>query len=147
MLDLLKRIMAPVPQPLNAIDARLALSALMVRLARADNQYDLSEAAEITRILMERYGLDHDAAEELRAQAEEVESQAPDTVRFTRAIKDSVPYEHRADVVEALWQVALADGRRDAQENGLMRLVVSLLGVNDRDSALARQRVEARLPR
>jgi len=40
--------------------------------------------------------------------------------------------------------VVLADGHRDNDENSLMRLVVNLLGVNDRNSALARQRAEAR---
>jgi uncharacterized tellurite resistance protein B-like protein len=43
--------------------------------------------------------------------------------------------------VEALWQVALADGNRDAEEDALLRLVVSLLGVTDVDSASARRRV------
>lgn len=144
MLSLIKRLIAPTPDPLNDGDARIALSALMVRLARSDNQYDMVEAAEITRILMERYALDHNAAEELRDEAEALEAAAPDTVRFTRAIKDAVAYEARAEVVEALWQVVLADGQRDDHENGLMRLIVNLLGINDRDSALARQRVMTR---
>jgi uncharacterized tellurite resistance protein B-like protein len=39
--------------------------------------------------------------------------------------------------------VALADGQRDDSEDTLLRLSSSLLGVNDRDSALARQRAEA----
>jgi uncharacterized tellurite resistance protein B-like protein len=45
-------------------------------------------------------------------------------------------------VIEALWQVVLADGVREAEEDALLRLVSKLLGVNDRDSALARQRVD-----
>ncbi|MEL6934344.1 MAG: TerB family tellurite resistance protein, partial [Pseudomonadota bacterium] len=40
-----------------------------------------------------------------------------------------------------LWQVALADGSRDASEDALIRMASNFLGVNDRDSALARQRV------
>ena len=145
MLSLIKRLIIPIPQQLDEADALLALSALLVRLARADHQYDMVEAAEITRILMERYSLDHQSAEELRSEAEAVEAEAPDTVRFTRAIKDAVAFELRAEVVEALWQVVLSDGSRDDSENSLMRLIVSLLGVNDRDSAMARHRVEARL--
>ena len=73
-------------------------------------------------------------------QGEELEVNAPDNVRFTRVIKEAVPDEDRAGVVEALWSVVLSDGRRDDDENGFMRLVASLLGVNDRDSAFARQR-------
>jgi uncharacterized tellurite resistance protein B-like protein len=37
--------------------------------------------------------------------------------------------------------VVLADGAREDEEDALLRLVSSLLGINDRDSALARQRV------
>jgi uncharacterized tellurite resistance protein B-like protein len=144
MLSLLKRLMAPSPAPLDAVEARLALSALMVRLARADGIYDMVEAAEITRLVMERYALDRASAEDLRTEAEELEADAPDTVRFTRAIREAVPYEDRLGVVEDLWAVVLADGGRDHEEDGLMRLAVSLLGVSDQDSALARHRVEAR---
>jgi uncharacterized tellurite resistance protein B-like protein len=139
--DLLSRLLAPAPQTLPDADARRALSALMVRLARADGHYDEDERARIARILSERYGLDAEAAEALRGEAEALEAEAPDTVRFTRAIKDAVPYEARAAVIEALWQVALADGARDAGEDSLIRLVSSLLGLTDQESARARQRV------
>jgi len=142
VLSLLKTLLAPTPQRLDATDARLALSALMVRIARADNAYEAAEAKAISRILMARYSLDKAAADDLRQQAEALEAEAPDTVRFTRAIKDAVDYEQRSAVVSALWQVVLADGRRDDSENSLMRLVVNLLGISDVDSALARQKVE-----
>ncbi|PKQ12005.1 MAG: hypothetical protein CVT70_11055 [Alphaproteobacteria bacterium HGW-Alphaproteobacteria-1] len=139
--DFLTRLLAPAPETLADADARLALSALMVRLARADGAYAPEERARITAVLAERYGLDTTQAEALRAEAEALEAEAPDTVRFTRAIKDAVPYEARAAVIEALWQVALADGTRDAHEDTLMRLVASLLGFTDQQSARARQKV------
>ena len=78
-------------------------------------------------------------ASTLREQAEKLEAAAPDTVRFTRTIKEAVPYENRFEVVRALWQVVFADGERDHEEDALMRLLASLLGVNDRDSAIARR--------
>ncbi len=139
--DLLSRLLAPAPEILPDEDARLALSALMVRLARADGHYDADERARITGILSGRYGLDEAGAEALRGDAEALEAEAPDTVRFTRAIKDAVPHEARAEVIEALWQVALADGAREAHEDSLIRLVTSLLGLTDQESARARQRI------
>ncbi|MDB9766809.1 TerB family tellurite resistance protein, partial [Amylibacter sp.] len=81
-------------------------------------------------------------SESIRKEAEELEAKAPDTVRFTRLIKDTIPFENRKSVVKDLWSVVLSDGKRDAEENNSMRLISSLLGVNDRDSALARQSVE-----
>ncbi|MFZ7093175.1 TerB family tellurite resistance protein [Primorskyibacter sp. 2E233] len=142
--DFLKRLTAPQPAPLDDSDARLALTALLVRVARSDGTFDSSERERIDRISAARYGLSPFEATKLRNDAESLEAEAPDTVRFTRAIKDAVPYEERIGVIEALWQVVLADGVREAEEDALLRLVSSLLGVNDRDSALARQRVEQR---
>lgn len=127
----------PLPDP----DARLALTALLVRVARSDGEYADSEKARIDRIIQTRHGLSPFEATKLRSDAEGLESEAPDTVRFTRAIKDAVDYDNRIGVIEALWDVVLADGVRDSEEESLVRLVANLLGVNDRDSALARQKV------
>ncbi|QFT60505.1 Tellurite resistance protein TerB [Sulfitobacter sp. THAF37] len=140
--DFIKRLTQPDPAPLPDTDARLALTALLVRVARSDNDYDADEVQRIEQIARDRYGLTGDEATALRTDAEELEAQAPDTVRFTRAIKDAVPYENRVGVIEALWKVVLADGTRADEEDALLRLVTNLLGVEDKDSALARQRVE-----
>ena len=121
------------------ISASEAMAALMVRIAKSDDDYSATEIARIGAVLGLLYQLSADQAAKLRETAEALEAEAPDTVRFTRAIKEEVPYEERFDVVRALWQVVLADGARDAEEDALMRLLASLLGVNDRDSALARK--------
>ncbi|QBF32766.1 TerB family tellurite resistance protein [Thalassococcus sp. S3] len=141
--DFLKRLTSPEPAPLPDADARLALTALLVRIARSDGAYDPEEVARIDKITASRFGLSPFETAKLRGEAETLEAEAPDTVRFTRAIKDAVPYEDRLGVVEALWEVVLADGVREEEENALLRLVANLLGVNDRDSALARQRAQA----
>ncbi len=143
LADLLRRLTGDTETaPLAPEDCRLALAALMVRLSRADDSYTPAEKARIERLLAARYGLAPGAAAALRAEAERAEAGAPDTVRFTRVIKEAVPYEDRVGVIEALWQVALADGI-DADERGFLRLVASLIGVEDQDSGLARQRAEA----
>ncbi len=139
--DLLRRLTGePSSDPLGTDDARLALAALMVRLARTDGTYTDEERNRIDRALMAQHGIEADAAKALRAEAEAAEAEAPDTVRFTRLVKDAVPYEDREAVVEALWRVAAADGI-NADEHGFLRLVANLVGVSDRDSGLARQRV------
>ena len=140
--ELLRRMSAPDPDPLDDGDARLALAALLVRIARSDGSYDATEVKRIDALLSKRYGLGPFEVTSLRKDAEILEEEAPDTVRFTRAIKEAVPYDERAQVVEGLWQIVLADGERDHEEDALMRLVAPMLGINDRDSALARQRAE-----
>jgi len=141
---LLRRLLDPGPEQLPEPDARLALAALLVRLARADGDYTDVEQKRIDQLLAERHELDAKQADALRRKAEVLEAEAPDTVRFTRAIKQHVALENREGIMEALWSVALADGTREHEEDGFLRLVANLLGVADRDSALARQRVEER---
>lgn len=128
------------PSPLNVSDARLALAALLVRVARTDGLYAAEEVERIDRVLMTRFSLSPFEAVSLRAQAEGLEQSAPDTVRFTRVLKDAVPLEDRTALIEALWSVALVDLTRDADEDALIRMITNLLGLTDRDSALARQR-------
>lgn len=138
--SLLSRLQAPQPDPLNDGDARLALTALLVRVARSDGDYAQEERDLVLKLAQTRFGLSPFEASELCKNAEALEAEAPDTVRFTRAIKDAVAYEDRTGVLEALWTVVMADGIRDHEENALLRLVANLLGVTDQDSAKARRR-------
>ena len=141
--DLLRRLTAPDPATLPDTDCRLALGALLVRIARTDGDYAASEIAQIDQTLMKRYDLSAPDAATLRAECESLEAEAPDTVRFTRAIKDTVSYDNRVGVIEALWSVVLADGIRDDEEDSMMRMTASLLGVTDQDSHRARLKVSA----
>ena len=139
--ELIRRLTAPEPVQVPDEDARLALGALLVRIARSDGDYAQVERDSIRDILSRRYGLSDASA--LLAECEALEAEAPDTVRFTRAIKDAVAYEDRLGVVRAMWEVVLADGKRDAHENQLMRMVPPMIGVEDQDSNAARRAIEA----
>ncbi|MFN4192220.1 MAG: TerB family tellurite resistance protein [Tabrizicola sp.] len=142
MIELLRRLLAPEPARLPEPDAQLALATLLVRVARTDGLYAAEEVERIDRVLARRYGLDPFATARLRIEAEKLEAEAPDTVRFTRALKEAVPLEDRTELMSALWSVALADGLREAHEDRLMRLVANLLGLTDVESSLARQKAE-----
>lgn len=133
----------PQPQPLASPDAEVAIAALLVRVARSDDHYQEVERQRIDQILARRRGLSQDEAAARRAAAEMIEAEAPDTVRFTRQIKDRIALEDRAGVIGAMWETAYADSSRAADEEALIRLVSGLLGVPDKDSALIRQKVLA----
>ncbi len=141
--NLLSRLFSDAPgaPPLGAQDGEMAIAALLIRVARADDRYTPAEHVRIEQILASRRGLDSVEAAERRVAAEMIEAEAPDTVRLTRCIKERVPLEDRVGVITALWQIVYADGHRNPEEEAMVRLTAGLLGVPDRDSALARQRV------
>lgn len=130
---------------LTSQDSEVAIAALLVRLARADDHYGEAEKIRIDQVLARRRGLDMDEAAARRLAAEMIEAEAPDTVRFTRSIKERILLEDRLGVLEALWEVAYADGRRSPAEEALVRLVTGLLGIADVDSGLIRQKVMVNL--
>lgn len=124
------------------ISPSIAFAALMIRLARSDDNYAKVEITLITQILQDDFDLTYDQALSIRQEAEKIEANASDIVRFTRVVKANIPYEKRIVLIERLWSLVLVDGNRDNKENLFLRLVSKLLGVNDRDSALARQRMQ-----
>lgn len=141
--DLLSRLFDenPSPPPLVSEDAEVAVAALLVRVARADDRYQQVEQQRIDQILARRRGLTLEEAAERRSAAEMIEAEAPDTVQFTRQIKDRIALDDRIGVISAMWETAYADGKRRPDEESIVRLVSGLLGIPDRDSALARQSV------
>lgn len=117
--------------------AAVALSALMVRLARADGVFDDDERARIEASLDARFG----SGAALLAAGEAAERDALDHHQFTKLVKAAYTPDERDALLEELWAVVLADGVRDDEENGLMRQFASLLHVSDQEVAIARQRV------
>jgi uncharacterized tellurite resistance protein B-like protein len=140
---LLRKLAGEADVPLTQDESRVAVAALLVIAAHADHKYEDSERTQIERALAARYGLDATAAAALRAEGEEAERVSFDLYRFTSRVKQHIPHEDRAAVVEAMWRVVLADGEREKHEEALMRRVTDLLGLAPRDSIEARQRVEA----
>jgi uncharacterized tellurite resistance protein B-like protein len=138
-------IPAEKPAARPEVTGQTALGALLVRAARANDDYNPMQVAAIDAVLARRFCLGPWDVGALRSKAETLEAATGDTVHLTRVIKDTLPFEERADYLHDLWLVILADGKRHEHEDGLMRLVSNLLGLRDRDSAHARQQVQARM--
>ena len=112
-----------------------------MRAARIDNEYSESEKNEIDKTLMTKFSMTRLKAKEIRSAGECLESDTIDTVQLTREIKKDIPFEYRRALAEDLWSIILADTKRTDDENSFMRTCIKLIGVNDVDSAKARQAV------
>lgn len=124
-------------------DERKAVTVLLIRIAKTDYDYANIEKTRISSILERRYLISKSESEKLIQKAEKIEDEASDNIKFTKTIKKFIPIENRHQIIELFWELVLADGVRDDDENGLLRILGSLLGVNDRDIALSRQKVQA----
>jgi len=142
--DLLKKLGGPavVEERLNP---PVAMAVLQIRLALSDGDFASEEAEIMGAELSQLFDISKVDAHLALETAKPLAVAPGDHVRFTKVLKDTVDYELRGRLVESLWKIALADGHRDFEEDGFMRLIANLLGVNDRDSALARQRAQKTL--
>jgi uncharacterized tellurite resistance protein B-like protein len=124
-------------------EVRICAAALLVEAAWLDGEFTDDERATISSALQRQFGLNSDEAASLLSEAETLQESAIEISRFTRAIK-SMPEERRVEILEALWEVVLADGELHAYEANLLRRVGGLIYVSDRENGEARQRVMAR---
>ncbi|SLN63928.1 Tellurite resistance protein TerB [Roseovarius litorisediminis] len=129
---------APKPIPLPEPDEKLALGALMVRVAQSDHNYRQSEISRIDRLLARLYGLKPIEAAKMRATCEKLEKQAPNTDRFAHLIRETVSFEARIEALEALWEVVLSDGDSQLEELQVMDTAREAMGLSEADSATAR---------
>ena len=125
---------APAQTELPEPDERLALGALLVRVAKSDSHYDAVEIGEIDRILAETFDLNPVDAAKMRATCEKLEAQAPGTPDFALLIRQNVDYPHRLDMLRALWRVIMADGDHAPEEDATMSEIESILGIQPEDS-------------
>ena len=130
---------APESDPMQ-----IAIAALMVEAARADERYEDREKRIIDRSLASGFQLPEEDVRKLRAQAEDVQSNANDIQQFTKVAKE-MSQEAKAGFVEQLWEIVLSDGDKDVFEDSLIRRICGLIYVEDRQSGEARARAAARL--
>ena len=128
----------PEPTSLPQPTPQLALGALLVRVAFANQHYDAAEVGRIDRILAATFGLNPIEAAKLRATCEALERHAPGTPEFTDILREEVDYSDRRALAEAMWSVALADGERDDAEEDILTAIETALGLSDADIAAAR---------
>ncbi len=65
-----------------------------------------------------------------------------DLSQFSYRLKKSLSYEQRMDVILICWQVLMADGKEDQLEVSTVRKISTLLGLEDKDFILIRNRVK-----
>ena len=65
-----------------------------------------------------------------------------DISQFSLRLKTSLTYEQRMDIILICWQVLMVDGKDDQLEVSTVRKISTLLGLEDKDFILIRNRVK-----
>lgn len=138
LFNLLKGFREKHPDPLPAPDAKLALGALLVRVAKSDKVYSVAEISLIDRILGQHFNLKPIAAAKMRATCEKLQAAAPASDSFAKLIRDGLSHADRMEALTDLWMVVLADGTQDEAEVAIVDAARMAMGLSETDSSQAR---------
>ena len=133
--DFFKKLMGqPAEQPLPELDAKLAVIVLLVRLAKSDRHYAIEEIQLIDRLIAGHLDLNPVEAAKLRALGERLEASAPDSDVLRAKVQGEITLDDRKAVMDALWQVGLADRALRPEEQACLTEMAEALGL-DTDAA------------
>ncbi len=124
----------------TADELHVAAAGLLVEAAMMDGSFDQAERTRIRSLCVERLGVDHGAVDSLLEQAERQVRDSVDIYGFMRVIMKNFEHDEQVMLIELLWSVAYADGAVDEHEAALIRKIVGMTGVTDRESGEARKR-------
>ena len=101
-------------------DYRLAAVALLVHAAAIDGDMSQSERDKLHAVVKRRFSLDEASTDELIDKATLAEHESVDLYHFTSLLNRVLDEEGRARVIEMMWEIVYADGRRDELEDNLL---------------------------
>ena len=127
-------------------ELRLAAAALLVRALKIDGEITNEERRKLNALLQTHFGLDDDEARRLIREAIiRDHGVAVDLHRFTSVLCAQLDQDRRKQIIEMLWEIAMADLVVHEFESNLVLRVAELLGVSARDRELLRKTVASRL--
>ncbi len=122
---------------------RLAAAALMFEIVRADASVQPEERTVMRASLQSTFDLSAKETDDLARLAEEQSKSASSLYEFTSLVDAGLDPSQKKRIVELLWLVAFADGRKDTHEEHLVRRIAGLLHVPHPDFIDAKRRARA----
>jgi len=148
LLEQFKKLLAPDESSsgTTADAVALASAALLIEVARADFTADDAELNAMIDHLTQVFSLSPDDVDRLTAQAASQVDHATSLYEFTRTVNDNCTPKARIQLIDAMWQVAYADGILHKYEEHLIRRTSELLYVAHADFIQAKHRAKALIP-
>ena len=119
---------------------RLAAAVLLVEVMRADAKVGPEERAAVLQAVSHRFALGDEESAALLELAQAQSKHANDYFHFTSRINDHYGQPEKVALVQAMWDVAYADGLLDAHENHVISKVADLLHVTHGEYIAAKMR-------
>ena len=115
---------------------------LLMEVARLDDEGVGQKREAVSRAMQELFGLAADEPVPMIENAGRRENRLVSYYRPVALLNKNFSPQRKAQFIECLWRVAMADGKIDMYEDQLVRKLADLLYVAHNDFILARHRVQ-----
>ena len=104
------------------------IAALLIHVAKIDNNYEDKEKEIIKKTLIE-LGAASSNIDKLISDASVIEENSTQILNFTREVKNA-PETDKIRIIESLWKIIYSDDNADIYETNLMRRLAGLLYID-----------------
>lgn len=126
----------------ETVTLQKACCALLMEVARLDSAGADQKRKVVSQALRERFAIPDEDLAPMIANAGRAENRLTSYYRPVALINKRCAAEQKAQLIEQLWRVAMADGKIDMYEDQLVRKLADLLYVPHTDFILAKHRVQ-----
>jgi len=120
----------------------VAVCALLLEMAHADNEFTDKEMTEIITLMKKEYGLSTEDAEKIVEIAEVERKESIDLWQFSTLISNNCDREAKLRIMDTIWAVIYSDGILDAHEDYLVHKLAYILDLSHRELIESKLRVK-----
>ena len=114
-------------------DVNLTCASLIIEVALADKDFDITEINLLKIILKDSYNISPEKIDNLIESVESTVKNNTSLYSYTREINDSLNYEQKIALLDGLWKISYADGTLDKFEEHLVRKISDLIHISHGD--------------
>lgn len=137
---------APSSKESSDHDLKVATAALLLEIARVDDEFTDEERAVIVRVLKERFGITRDEVEEILEATERELDKRIDLYYFTNRINEKFSTGLKIEIIEMIWRVIYTDNHLNGHEDYLVHRFAKLLRLQHSQLIEAKLRIKEDRP-
>ncbi len=121
---------------------RIASCALLIEMAKSDNDFAESERAKIISIIRDTFKLDEFEIEDLIFLSEQKLADENAMKEITNYIKEHFLLDEKLDLVKNLWRIIYNDDDLHSHEQAMIKQITALLEIDNRMVTAAKEDVQ-----
>jgi uncharacterized tellurite resistance protein B-like protein len=117
---------------------QVATCALLIEMAKADNEFSNDERKKIISLIQKTFNLDKEYVDELIELSEKKIRESISIYEFTTIINENFSKEEKFELLKNLWRLIYVDDTLDMHEDHLIKRIGNTLNMEHRDVIAAK---------